>query len=414
MSCSHFFLFHRFLRPCGSFLTRMGLLIACLLISACGSNEPVAARLSQNEQSTIRQVKAAIVHTVPIERTINVLGSLAAYDQATLSTKTPGRLASITVDFGSMVERGQTLAQIEPRDYQLQVQQAEAALAQARARLGLSPSGMDDRVDPEQTGAVRQARARLDEARQNRERRAALVDKGFIAKSDFDAADAAYTVAFSQYQDAVEEIRNRQALLLQRRSELGIARQRLTDTVIKAPFDGVIQTKHASIGEYLAASAPVVTLVRMDPLRLRAEVPERAAAKVQAGQKVRLTIDGDATLYEGVITRLGPTINEQNRMLTVEADVHNPGSLRPGSFARIDIVTDEADKALVAPTRAIVTFAGLEKVWIAQEGKALEQTIATRQRLGEWTEVVDGVQAGDLVILDPGNLRTGQPVSIVQ
>lgn len=392
----------------------MGLLIACLLISACGSNEPVAARLSQNEQSTIRQVKAAIVHTVPIERTINVLGSLAAYDQATLSTKTPGRLASITVDFGSMVERGQTLAQIEPRDYQLQVQQAEAALAQARARLGLSPSGMDDRVDPEQTGAVRQARARLDEARQNRERRAALVDKGFIAKSDFDAADAAYTVAFSQYQDAVEEIRNRQALLLQRRSELGIARQRLTDTVIKAPFDGVIQTKHASIGEYLAASAPVVTLVRMDPLRLRAEVPERAAAKVQAGQKVRLTIDGDATLYEGVITRLGPTINEQNRMLTVEADVHNPGSLRPGSFARIDIVTDEADKALVAPTRAIVTFAGLEKVWIAQEGKALEQTIATRQRLGEWTEVVDGVQAGDLVILDPGNLRTGQPVSIVQ
>jgi multidrug efflux pump subunit AcrA (membrane-fusion protein) len=152
----------------------------------------------------------------------------------------------------------------------------------------------------------------------------------------------------------------------------------------------------------------------MDPLRLRAEVPERAAVRVQAGQKVRLTVDGDSTLYEGLITRLGPTINEQNRMLSVEADVRNPGSLRPGSFARVDIVTNEADTALAVPTRAIVTFAGLEKVWIAHEGKAMEKVIATRQRLGEWTEVVDGVQVGDLVILDPGNLRAGQTVSIAQ
>jgi RND family efflux transporter MFP subunit len=390
------------------------MLAVFLFIAACGSNEPVAAKLSSGEQSAAKPVKTVLVQALPIERTIKVFGSLAAYDQATISAKAPGRLASIAVDFGSVVEQGQTLAQIEPRDYQLQVQQAEAAVAQARVRLGLSPTGADERIDPEQTGTVRQARARLEEARQHQERLATLVEKGFIAKSDFDAAAAAYTVALSQYQDATEEIRNRQALLLQRRSELEIARQHLADTIIKAPFDGVIQTKHASVGEYLAPSAPVVTVVRMDPLRLRAEVPERAAARVQAGQKVRLTVDGDSTLYEGLITRLGPTINEQNRMLSVEADVRNPGSLRPGSFARVDIVTNEADTALAVPTRAIVTFAGLEKVWIAHEGKAMEKVIATRQRLGEWTEVVDGVQVGDLVILDPGNLRAGQTVSIAQ
>lgn len=390
---------------------------ACSLlwfISACEHPDPAAAKQSVGDAPPPRQVKTIAVTRMPLERTVNVLGSLAAYDQATLSTKTPGRVAAILVDFGSPVEQGQTLAQIEPRDYQLQVQQAEAALAQTRVRLGLTPTGTDERVDPDQTGTVRQARARLEDARQNRERRAALVEKGFIAKSDFDAADAAYLVALSQYQDALEEIRNRQALLLQRRSELDIARQRLTDTIIKAPFDGVIQTKHASIGEYLAASAPVVTLVRMDPLRLRAEVPERAAAKVQAGQKVRLTVDGDPTVYAGLITRLGPTINEQNRMLTVEADVKNPGSLRPGSFARIDIVTNEADQALTVPTQAIVTFAGLEKVWVVQEGKAVEKAIITRHHQGKWTEVIDGVQVGDVVILDPGNLRTGQAVSIVQ
>jgi multidrug efflux pump subunit AcrA (membrane-fusion protein) len=110
----------------------------------------------------------------------------------------------------------------------------------------------------------------------------------------------------------------------------------------------------------------------MDPLRLRAEVPERAAHKVQAGQKVRVTVEGDPNIYEGRLTRLGPTIDEQNRILTVEADVRNPGTLRPGSFARIDIVTDGADQAIVVPTRAIVSFAGVEKVFVVQDAKAAE------------------------------------------
>ena len=87
-----------------------------------------------------------------------------------------------------------------------------------------------------------------------------------------------YKVALSRYQDAIEEIRNRQALLAQRRSELSLARQQLADTAVYAPIDGIVQEKRASVGEYLAAGAPVVNIVRMDPLRLRAEVPERDAA----------------------------------------------------------------------------------------------------------------------------------------
>ena len=260
------------------------LLAAIVLVTtACESNYPAAAKQPQaNDEALSRQVKTITVREMPLERTISVLGSLAAYDQAALSTKVSGRVLRIPVDFGSGVEQGQILAEIEPRDYQLQEQQAEAALAQARVRLGLLPTGKDIQVDPEQTGTVKQARALLAEASQKRDRFATLVEKGFIAKAEFDAADAAHKVALSQYQDAVEEIRNRQALLMQRRSELEIARQRLADTIIRAPFDGVIQTRAASVGEYLAASAPVVTLVRMDPLRLRAEVPERATFRVQA------------------------------------------------------------------------------------------------------------------------------------
>lgn len=348
-----------------------------------------------------------------MERTVTVLGSLAAYDQATLSVKVPGRLHAIPVDFGSTVGRGQPLAQIELRDYQLRLEQAEAALAQARARLGLSLTGTDDRVEPEQTATVRQARAVLEEAQKNRERLQALVEKGLVARAEFDAADATYTVARGRYQDAVEEIRNRQAVLRQRRVELAIARQQLADTAITAPFAGVIQERHTNVGEYLAAGAPVVTLVRMDPLRLRVEVPEREARSVHAGQKVRVTVEGDSRMYTGQVMRLSPTINEQTRMLVVEADVKNTGSLRPGMFVRADIVTDANSMSLVVPTSAVVTFAGVEKVLVVQNGKAVEKPVTTGQRTDDWTEVTAGVQAGDAVVIEPGTLQSGQPVTVV-
>ena len=212
------------------------------------------------------------------------------------------------------------------------VEQSSAALAQARARLGLSPEGSDDKVDPEQTATVRQARALLNQANFDRERAAKLVEQGVISRASFDSVDAAYKVAQGRYQDALEEIRNRQALLSQRRSELALARQQLADTSVYAPLDGTVQEKRTSVGEYLAAGAPVVSIVKVDPLRLRAEVPEREAPHVHEGQRVQVTVEGDPVTYQGQIKRLSPSIREQNRILVVEADVRNNGRLRPGSF----------------------------------------------------------------------------------
>ena len=191
----------------------------------------------------------------------------------------------------------------------------------------MPPEGKDDRIDPEATGTVRQAKALLDDARLKLERAQSLVQRGVIAKAQLDGADAEHKVALSRYQDAIEEIRNRQAMVVQRRSELEIARQQLADSSIYAPFDGVVQEKRASIGEYLAAASPIVNVVRMDPLRLRAEVPERESRNVQAGQQVRVTLEGDPNVYTGKIARISPTITAQNRVLIVEAEVHNNGQL---------------------------------------------------------------------------------------
>jgi RND family efflux transporter MFP subunit len=306
------------------------------------------------------------------------------------------------------------MANIEAHDYQLRVQQAEAAQAQARARLGLAAGQNHNQVDPVRTSTVRQAQALLDDARAQHERATTLFQQGVLAQAQLGTAEAAYKVALSRYEDAVEEVHNRQALLAQRRSELEIARQQLADTTITAPFDGAVQEKRANVGEYLAAGAPIATIVRIDPLRLRLEVPERDAPGVRVGQKVRVSIEGDPAVYDGRIARLSPTIAAQSRMLLVEAEMRNTGALRPGSFVRADIVTDAQQTAPAIPANAIVSFAGVEKVLVVQDGKALEKTVTTRRRAAAWVEVVSGVTVGDTVVINPGNLQTGQAVTIVE
>lgn len=380
-------------------------------LTSCKSDYPASARQGRpGDSKGTRQVKTTPVAETPFGETVTANGTLAAFDQTTVSTKVPGRVRTMSVDLGSVVRKGQVIADLESTDYKLRVQQAEASLAQARARLGLAPDGTDDRVDPDQTATVRQARAVLDEARFNRDRAAKLVEQGIIAKAEFDSANATYKVAEGRYQDAFEEIRNRQGILAQRRSELALARQQLKDTGVVAPIDGIVQEKRTSVGEYLAAGAPVVNVVRMDPLRLRAEIPERASQTVRTGQNVRVTVDGDTNVYVGQITRLSPVIAEQSRMLMVEADVRNNGSLRPGAFAHAEIVTNDSKMAVTVPNNAIVTFAGIEKVLVIQNGKALEKPITTGRRNGEFTEILSGISLGEKVILEPGNLQTGQDV----
>ena len=409
--------FVNFISPPGAVFSRVGLfslLLICLVGMACKSGYPAGARQGADNKTAPRVVKTARVVEMPVGQTVTVNGTLAAYDHTTVSVKVPGRLKSISVDLGTVVRRGQVIAQLEPEDYKLRVQQAEAGLAQARARLGLTPDGTDDRVDPERTATVRQAQAVLDEARFNRSRAQKLVEQGVVSRAEFDSADSSYKVAQGRYQDALEEIRNRQALLSQRRSELALAAQQLAATSILAPLAGIVQEKRTSVGEYLAAGTPVVDIVQMDPLRLQAEVPERDAPNVRSGQNVRVTVEGDANVYLGQIRRLSPTIKEQNRMLIVEADVRNNGRLRPGSFAHAEIVTSDTSMAVTVPSKAVVIFAGIEKVIIVENGKALEKPITTGRRINEWTEVLAGIKVGDSVVVDPGNLQSGQAVNVIE
>ena len=360
-----------------------------------------------------RAVRVMPAGETSVARTVTATGTLAADEQVVLGTKVVGRLAEVTVDLGSLVKQGQPIGRVDPKDYQYRLDQAVAALRQARVRLGLPPDGDDDRIDATQTAVVRQAKALLDQAQLNRDRLARLWDQQLVARVELDNAVSALQVAESRYQDALEEVQNRQGMLLQRRSEVEIVRQQLADTVIVSPIDGAVVERQASVGQYLAAGAAVVTLVRLHPLRLRLSVPEREAVSVRRGQPVRVTVDGDTAAHPGIVARLSPAIAEQNRTLLIEAEIPNPGNrLRPGAFAKAEVVVQQGDKVVTVPASALVTFAGVEKVLTVRAGKSEELRVTTGRRLGDQVEIVAGVKAGEPIVVQPGNLTGGQAVTI--
>lgn len=392
-------------------------MVVCLGVAGLGGfgckPSDTRASIESSQAESVREVQVALAARRNLERAVTVLGSFTAQEQATLSVKVAGRLSGIHVDLGSRVRAGSVLAEIERRDYELRVRQSEAALAQARARLGLPLDDGNDDIDVEEAGLVRQARAVLQEARANRDRVSRLFDDGVLSHSELDSASAAFTVATTRYEDAVEEVRQRIAVLAQRRVELDIARRQLEETRLLAPFDGVVQARLAGPGEFLNVGDPVVTLIQVDPLRLRLEITERDSPLIRTGQTVRATIEGDSTLRTGRVDRISPGIDPRLRMLVVEADIANDGSLHPGMFARASVVVNPTVPAITVPPEAVVSFAGVEKVFAFEDGRAVERNIVTGEHDTNWVEVISGLEESERVILSPGNLRNGEPVELV-
>ncbi len=383
--------------------------VVCLALAAgCGESQSGAGKTRDKAGVPVTTVEASLR---PMERTVTALGTLQAIDRATVSIKTTGRLRTFSVDIGSAVRAGDVLVQIEPRDYELRIKQTEALLAQARARLGLTVEGGDDKVDIEKVSTVREAKALLAEAEKNVARFRRLQLEKISSEAEMERAQADYLVNLNRYEDSLQDAREKQAVLAQRRAELEIARQQLTDTSVRAPFDGVVQQRLTSMGEFVAAGSAVLVLVRVDPLRLRAEVPERLASQIRAGQLVRLALDGDTNSYVGSLQRISPALDERTRMLTVEAEIANPGHLRPGAFAKAAIVVQDAKPALVIPEDAIVTFAGTERALTIATNTAIEKRITTGRRENGFVEVLKGLRPGERVIRRPEGIQSGDPVT---
>ena len=409
-----------------------------LLACACARETPPAPSAPASASGDAREVPTARAEIGPWERSLRAVGSLAAFEEATIATKVPGRLVELRVDLGSPIHAGEVLARIDRRDYELAVARSEAALGRARAALGLPAQGEDDRVDPEATAAVREARAVLAERASNRERVQTLSGSGVASQSARDEAESSFRVAESRLQNALENVAALQAALVERRAELAIARAALSDTDIVAPFEGATLERLAGTGDFLSAGDPIARVARLDPLRLRLSIPEREGGQVRIGQTVRLLLEGSEDVHAGTIARISPAVGERNRALLVEAEVSNPATdapgdgaaaggdgepangshrpatrgraLRPGAFARAEVVVDPAARALFVPLEAVTSFAGIDKVIAIEDGRAVERRVVLGRRDERRVEVVSGLEPGAEVVLSPGGLQAGTPV----
>ena len=362
-------------------------------VAAKAGAVPAAAKLETPE--TIDVTSAAAV-TRNLERGLEVVGSMMADEEVLIGAQAAGELAQLNVDFGSFVTAGQVIAQIDQRDAKLRIEQSEAALRQTMARLGMKDG---EKFEARQNAEVRIAQGALDLATVELDRAARLIEKGDIARSVYDQARINHSLAQARHQAAIDAVNQQLAVVEQQRAALALARKSLTDTVVRAPITGAVKEKFAARGAYLAMGGRIMSLVKINPLRLRADVPEYAAAAVKVGQSMTLRVEAfpDQT-FSGRIVRIGASLSEQTRALTVEAEVANGrNQLRPGMFAKSNLILSKASPVVLVPQRSIVTSAGLSKIFVIESGKAVERIVQTGVIDGDLIEIRAGIREGEIV-----------------
>jgi RND family efflux transporter MFP subunit len=382
-----------------------------------------------------------------VQRSVETVGSLLAWEEVQVKSELPGTLARLLVDLGDRVPSGAVLAEFDKREARLAAEQAEAdllagreALARARASVEASQANIT-RVKEQATSLqadVARARAQLEWAALELERSRQLRAKDLIAARDVDNARTQREVAAAQLRMAEsalaqhpDQMRIAQAQLdsdraalkaaeaqvKQREAALGLAQKRLEDTTVRAPLAGSIARRHVSAGEYVRENSALFTLVVSDPLKYTGTIPERFAPEVSPGQPVRLSVEAfPGRSFTGRVTRVAPAVDVQTRTLALEARVPNAdGRLKPGFFARGAVLTRKQEGVTFVPADAVVYFVGITKVFVASDGKVQERLVRTGAREAGWVEIIEGVKPGEAVAT--GNLSqlwNGAPVTIVE
>jgi multidrug efflux pump subunit AcrA (membrane-fusion protein) len=340
-----------------------------------------------------------------------------AQDEVTLANETPATIEKILVDMGDRVQRGQLLIKLDEREARLEVERAAANLQAAQEALSRARQMLDwNRANVERSQAV------LSDAQMNLKRFQGLLSEGAISASQRDSAQMQYDVAIAsiraneaQFESDRAAAKNAEANVEQARTTLELARKRLKDTDIVAPLDGFVRKRLVNMGESHKEKTPLMSLVVIQALKLQGEVPERFAPQLGGGRPVRVEVEAyPGRTFAGTITRVSPAVDVESRTFTVEASVPNPGGvLKPGFFAKASIITGMERNVPFVPEEAVITFAGIVKVYAITGSKVEERRVTTGQRRDGWVEMLEGVKVGETVATSGlSQLATGTAVTI--
>ncbi len=421
------------------------LLFAALATAGCWENSASGGESGKAKAAArTPTVSVAPVEARTLARTVEATGSLLAWEEVVLNTAQPGTITRLRVDLGDRVRAGEIVAEQDPREFQLGVEQAEAGVGAARdtlergrAQAAAARAQLDQvRASRRSLEAARnRTRAALEETRANLERMRTLVAGALVAQRDLDVARTQYESALAQHEMAqvdleqfpdrvrVSEaqlesdrstVRVAEADLRRREAELALARKKLADATLRAPIAGAIARRHLNPGQHVAEDTPVFTIVRTDPLKFTGTVAERAALEVHAGQTIRVRVEPvPGREFSGRVTRVSPAVDVTNRTVQMEAEVPNAqGVLKPGLFARAAVTLREDRGVAFVPESAVAYFAGITRVFVVADGRVRERAVRLGTRQDGFVEVIQGVTPGERVATSGlAQLQDGAPVA---
>jgi multidrug efflux pump subunit AcrA (membrane-fusion protein) len=372
-----------------------GLSLALLLgVAGCARDRGVQAAEGQ---------KAHPVRTEPaqirdVRRQVDVVGTLAAREEVVVSAEVDGRVARLVHDLGDRVAAGDALIELDHEKLQYRAEGQRAALEQARARYGASGDG--DLPPLDQVPTVVSTAAQMADAQQQLERAKNLASRSLVSRSDLETAQTRFDTAKAAHDQALASARQLRADIESQSSSLRLAQRNLRDAVIRAPFDGYVAERLVSQGQYIQPQAPVMRLVRLQPLKITAEVPEKFAPWIQTGREIAVRVDAfPAQVFAGRVVRISPSVSLRSRAFAIEGEVPNAdGRLKPGTFARVQITTDRVERAVTIPAGAVQSRYGTNRVFLVQNGQLAGKEVVLGDRLGDRVEVAQGLEAGTVIV----------------
>jgi membrane fusion protein, multidrug efflux system len=386
--------------------------MVCLAWIAAGCSKTETAQ-ARGRDTAVKPVQVEDVRQETVRRAVEVVGTLAAVDQVTVSSETEGKVSRILADLGDRVTAGQALIQLDNEKQQYNFDQQKAALARALAQYGATdPQHLPD---IEKTPDVQKASADLQQAKQSYERANELFKRTLVPRQTLDDAETALQSKKASYDASLQSAKNLRASIQASEATMKLADRQFRDTQIRAPFDGYIEKRLVNLGELVKAQMPVIAVVRVDPLKVIAEIPEKMAPWIKDGQPVELHVDAyPERTFEGKVSRISPAVNTATRAFPFEALVPNRDAvLKPGTFARVHIESSREDPVLTLPYNALQYRYGVNRVFVVDNDKLNLRELKVGDRLGERIEILAGVKAGDRVaVTDVEKLVDGAKVTV--
>jgi len=325
------------------------------------SSAGAAGNSKAGQTSPPTAVDAASVKLVPLAKAITAVGSLRSDETVIVRPEASGRIAEIGFREGQRVAKGASLIRLDQSIQRAELLQADANLALAKSRI---------------------------------ERARYLHGKGFISSQARDESESNYKIAQAAYQ---------------------LSAARLTKLEIKAPFAGIVGLRMVSIGDYVREGQDIVNLEAIELLKLDFRIPEIFLKEVSVGQPLQLTLDAVPNkIYAGQVLAINPLLDANGRSIVVRAAVKNTGgTLRPGMFARVTLLSSQIQNGLTIPEQALIPLGDDVFLYKIADGRALRTKVEIGQRTTGVVEIVSGLVVGDVVVIaGQPKLRDGEAVKI--